>query len=118
MFRGERVLHQVNNIFMTEGIIYFVEVADFGRRNVDANAHINVRATNLDGRGNLSPETTPAGVLSTQNAVIWPDNTHQRCHNQSLALVRLLSLKTKTFVPSFESRKNLRDLEFRSRTGV
>lgn len=87
---------------MTKGIIRFVEVDDLGRWGVDANAHIDFGTPNLNGRRNLSPETTPTEVSSIQNAVSWPDNAYQRCHNQSRALVRLLTLKTKTFVPCFE----------------
>lgn len=44
---------------MTEGIIHFVAVEDLGHWDVDGNAHINVGATNIDGRGDLSSETAP-----------------------------------------------------------
>ena len=87
---------------MVESIVRLVKVKALGLRNVDANANINGGTTNLDGRGDFSTETTPIGVPSKQDAASWADNTHQRCHNQSRALVRLLTLKTKTFVPSFE----------------
>ena len=99
---GERTLYQVNDIFMAEGIIRFEKIKALRLWNVDANAQVNVGTTNLNGRGNLSAETTPTGASSEQDAVSWRDNAHRRCHNQSSALVRLLTLKTKTFVPSFE----------------
>lgn len=64
MIRGERTLYQVNNISMAQGIIRFVKVHALGLRNVDTNAHINVGTANINGRGDFSTKTTPAGVSS------------------------------------------------------
>lgn len=61
MFRGERALYQVDDISITEGIIHFVEIEDLRNWNVDGNAQINVGNTDIDGRRDLSPETTPTG---------------------------------------------------------
>lgn len=61
MIGGERTLYQVNNISMAQGIIRFVKVRALGLRKVDTNAHINVGTTNINGRGDFSAKTTPAG---------------------------------------------------------